>query len=142
MASLDEGWSALLALQRATHVTLDAVAAELVELDLGAAESNVLANLAAGGSRTISELAAAVGSRATTMTSVLDRLERRGLITRRAVPQDRRAVRIELTASGRRTAAVVRRAFRRVEARAFGQLPPRTVAALREALDAIAGEHG
>lgn len=134
----DREWSALLALQRATHVTLDAVASRVADLGLGAAETNVLANLAAGAARTISELSAAVGSRTTTMTSVLDRLERRGLVTRCAVPDDRRAVRIDLTPDGRRIATTIRRAFRDVEASAIGHLPAPTVAALREALDALA----
>jgi MarR family transcriptional regulator, organic hydroperoxide resistance regulator len=134
-----DGWSALLALQRATHVTLEAVTEEIAGLKLGAAETNVLANLAVGGGRTISELSAAVGSRATTMTSVLDRLERRGLIARSPVPHDRRAIRIELTPDGRRAATAVRRAFRRVEKRALGDLPAQTLSALREALDALTG---
>lgn len=133
----------LLRLQRATHVTLDAAAAELGDLRLGAAEMNVLANLADGTARTASELASAVGSRPTTMTSVLDRLEQRRLITRRADPADRRAIRIQLTAEGRRLGAAVRRAFRRVETRVLGRLPAATVAAFEEALAAMTGDgHG
>ena len=46
-------WSALLALQRATHATLHALAAQLADLDLTASEINALANLADG--RSISE---------------------------------------------------------------------------------------
>lgn len=135
-----DDWSALLALQRATHMTFAAVADELGDLKLGAAELNVLANLAAGEPRTASELATAVGSRPTTMTSVLDRLERRRLIRRRQHPADRRALRIELTADGRRTATTVRRAFGRVETRALSALPPTTVAALQRGLHALAGD--
>ena len=137
---MTENWSALVALQRATHVTLDAVTDELGELRLGPAELNVLANLADGAPRTASELAAAVGSRATTMTSVLDRLEDRRLLTRRAHPADRRALHIQLTAEGRRTATAVRRAFARVETRALSALPPSTVAAFKRALDALIGD--
>jgi DNA-binding MarR family transcriptional regulator len=131
------GWSALLALQRATHATLQVLAAELVDLDLTASEINALANLADGRGRTVSELGAAVGSRPTTLTSVLDRLERRGHITRGARPGDRRAVLIELTDTGRQTAATIRRTIDDLERRALGGLPAATVAALRAALEAL-----
>jgi DNA-binding MarR family transcriptional regulator len=133
----------LLALQRATHVTLAAVAEELADLHLGAAELNVLANLVPGETWTASELAAAAGSRPTTMTSVLDRLEARRLIRRRPHPADRRALRIELTADGRRAATAVRNAFIRVETRALAGLPVASVVGLRRALSALAGDgHG
>ena len=98
-------WSALLALQRAAHATVHMLAAELAGLDLTASEINALANLADGRSRTVSELAAATGTRPTTLTSVLDRLERRGHITRGGRPGDRRAVLVQLTPSGRQAAA-------------------------------------
>ena len=81
------GWSALLALQRATHATLQVLSAELADLDLTASEINALANLADGRGRTVSELGAAAGTRPTTLTSVLDRLERRGYITRGPAPE-------------------------------------------------------
>ncbi|MFE2094372.1 MarR family winged helix-turn-helix transcriptional regulator [Streptomyces sp. NPDC059460] len=130
-------WSALLALQRATHATLQVLAAELVDLDLTASEINALANLADGRGRTVSELGAAVGTRPTTLTSVLDRLERRGHITRGTRPGDRRAVLIELTSSGRLAATTIRQAVTDLERRALGNLPADTVAALRTALQAL-----
>jgi MarR family transcriptional regulator, organic hydroperoxide resistance regulator len=130
-------WSALLALQRATHATLQLLAAELVDLDLTASEINALANLADGRGRTVSELGAAVGTRPTTLTSVLDRLERRGHITRGARPGDRRAVLIELTAAGRETAATIRQAVTDLEQRALGGLPADVIVALRRALQAL-----
>lgn len=130
-------WSALLALQRATHATLQVLAAELVDLDLTASEINALANLADGRGRTVSELGAAVGIRPTTLTSVLDRLERRGHISRGSRPGDRRVVLIELTASGQATADVIRQAISALEARALAALPAGAVAGLRSALEAL-----
>jgi DNA-binding MarR family transcriptional regulator len=130
-------WSALLALQRATHATVQALSAELADLDLTASEINALANLADGRGRTVSELGAAVGTRPATLTSVLDRLERRGHITRGTRPGDRRAVLIELTNSGRMTAATIRQAVTDLERRALGDLPAGTIAALRTALQAL-----
>jgi MarR family transcriptional regulator, organic hydroperoxide resistance regulator len=131
-------WSALLALQRATHVTLQVLATRLADLDLTASEINALANLADSRGRTVSELGAAVGARPSTLTGVLDRLERRGHITRGARPGDRRAVLIELTDSGRLAAATIRRAVAELERRALGDLPPEAISALRTALQAMA----
>ncbi|WP_329376201.1 MarR family transcriptional regulator [Streptomyces sp. NBC_01351] len=130
-------WSALLALQRATHATLQVLAADLVDLDLTPSEINALANLADGRGRTVSELGAAVGTRPTTLTSVLDRLERRGHITRGTRPGDRRAVLIELTPSGRVAAATIRETITALERRALDGLPPEALAGLRAALRAL-----
>jgi DNA-binding MarR family transcriptional regulator len=130
-------WSALLALQRATHATVQVLATELVDLDLTASEISALANLADGRGRTVSELGAAVGTRPTTLTSVLDRRERRGHITRGARPGDRRAVLIELTPSGRQAAATIRQAVTGLEQRALGTLPADAIAALQAALQAL-----
>ncbi|MFF2554807.1 MarR family winged helix-turn-helix transcriptional regulator [Nocardia sp. NPDC058058] len=130
-------WSAVLAVQRATHATLRELDARLVDLDLTASEINALANLADGRGRTVSELGAAVGSRPTTLTSVLDRLERRGHLTRGNCPGDRRAVLIELTPSGRETAAIIRKAIADLERRAFTDLSAEAVAGLRAALQAL-----
>ena len=133
----ESSWSALLALQRATHATLQVLAAELVDLDLTASEINALANLADGRGRTVSELGAAVGIRPTTLTSVLDRLERRGHISRGARPGDRRVVLVELTASGRVAAGTIREAIAALEARALATLPATALAGFRDALDAL-----
>ncbi|MFD7256425.1 MarR family winged helix-turn-helix transcriptional regulator [Streptomyces sp. NPDC059874] len=130
-------WSALLALQRATHATLQVLAAELVDLDLTASEINALANLADGRGRTVSELGAAVGTRPTTLTSILDRLERRGHITRGTRPGDRRAVLIELTPSGRAAATTIRETITALEHRALDALPPEALVGLRAALQAL-----
>jgi DNA-binding MarR family transcriptional regulator len=134
------GRSALLALQRATHATLHLIAAELVDLDLTASEINALANLADGQGRTVSQLGAAVGTRPTTLTSVLDRLERRGHITRGTRAGDRRSVLIELTDSGREAAAVITQTLTDLENRALGGLPAETVHGFHAVLDALIKE--
>lgn len=131
------GWSALLALQRATHATLQVLAAEVAGLDLTASEINALANLADGRSRSVSELGRAAGTRPTTLTSVLDRLERRGHITRRPRPADRRGVLVGLTPSGRRAAATIQHAITGIEQRVLGPLPADVISGLRTALQAL-----
>lgn len=135
--STPPGSSALLALQRATHTTLQILMAALVDLDLTASEINALAILADGHGRTVSELGAAAGTRPTTLTSVLDRLERRGHITRGSRPGDRRVVAIELTASGRLAADTIRQTLADMEARALDGLPAETVAAFHAVLRAM-----
>ncbi|MEZ0115539.1 DNA-binding MarR family transcriptional regulator [Catenulispora sp. EB89] len=129
--------SALLALQRATHATLQTLATELVDLDLTPSETNALANLADGRPRTVSELGAAIGSKPTTLTGVLDRLERRGHITRGSLAGDRRSVLIELTESGRATADAISRTIGEVEERALAGLDREKVAAFYEVLRAL-----
>jgi DNA-binding MarR family transcriptional regulator len=132
--------SVLLALQRATHATLQLIAADLVDLDLTASEINALANLADGESRTVSQLGAAVGVKPTTLTSVLDRLERRGHITRGVRAGDRRSVLIELTDSGREAAAVITRSLADIERRALGALSVEAIAGFHSVVSALIRE--
>jgi MarR family transcriptional regulator, organic hydroperoxide resistance regulator len=132
--------SVLLTLQRATHATLQLIAAELVDLDLTASEINALANLADGQGRTVSQLGAAIGSRPTTLTSVLDRLERRGHITRGTHADDRRSVLIELTESGRAAAALIKQTLADLESRALHGLPAEAIAGFYAVLDALIKE--
>jgi DNA-binding MarR family transcriptional regulator len=119
--------SVVLAPRRATHVTLHVLAAGLVELEPAGSEINALANLSDGQGRTVSQLGAAVGARPTTLTSVLDRLERHGHITRGTRAGDRRSVLIKLTASGLRAAAMIRRTLADPEPHALDGLPPEAV---------------
>ena len=129
--------SAVLALQRATHSVLHLLATELADLDLTASEVNVLANLADGHGRTVTQLATATGRRPTTLTSVLDRLERRGHITRGSRAGDRRSVLIELTEIGRVTAEAIREALAEFEAHALDDLSRSQIAGFHAVLDAM-----
>lgn len=138
--TVPQAQSALLTFQRAAHALLHLIATELVDLDLTASEINALANLADGQGRTVSELGSAVGTRPTTLTSVLDRLERRGHITRGTLAGDRRSVLIELTDSGRAAAAVITQALTEIENRALQDLPPEAVTGFRAVMDALIKE--
>ncbi|GAA4579779.1 hypothetical protein GCM10023194_06290 [Planotetraspora phitsanulokensis] len=127
----------VLALQRATHRTLHALTAALADLDLTASEINALANLADGRARNVRALSADTGTRATTLTGVLDRLERRGLLTRELDPDDRRSFRLALTDSGRDVAAQVSAAFSDLEARALAGLSPRQLSGYHAVIAAL-----
>ena len=125
-------------LQRATHVTLQLLATELADLGLTASEVNVLANLADGQPRTVSEIGAAAGVRPTTLTGVLDRLAEKGQLARAPRAGDRRAVEISLTAVGSKSAARVAEAFAALEARALDGVPESAIKQARRVLTALA----
>jgi DNA-binding MarR family transcriptional regulator len=129
--------SILLALQRATHRTLQALTVALADLDLTTSEINTLANLADGRSRNVRELAEDTGTRATTLTGVLDRLERRGYLIRELDPADRRSFRITLTAPGRAAARKVRAAISELEAAATAGLSARQLAGYHAVVSAL-----
>jgi DNA-binding MarR family transcriptional regulator len=103
--------------QRVTHRLLTLVDAELGDLGLSAAETNVLAALGDAEARTIRRISEATAQPPSTLTGLLDRLERRGLVERRPNPEDRRSTLVLLTPRGREAAERVQAAFRRVEAR-------------------------
>jgi DNA-binding MarR family transcriptional regulator len=132
-------WSPLLAVQRATHHTLDLLSERLTTLGLTAAEINALATLADGRPRTISQLADDVGSKPTTMTSILDRLARRALITRREHPTSRRSVIVALTSAGARAAATVRTAVTELDTVLLEGLSKTEIIGLRRGLEHLSG---
>jgi DNA-binding MarR family transcriptional regulator len=105
----------ILALHRATHATLGALQAGLADLDLTASEISALANLADGRARSIGELAMDTATKPTTLTSVLDRLVRRGYVVRQLDPADRRSFQVSLTAGGRQAAGSARAAVGDIE---------------------------
>ena len=137
--SVQGPWSPLLAVQRATHHTLDLLTERLTALGLSAAEINVLATLADGRPRTVSQLADDVGSKPTTMTSILDRLARRAFITRREHPTSRRSVMVALTTAGARAAAVARAAVAELDTELLDGLSKAEITSLRRGLEHLGG---
>jgi MarR family 2-MHQ and catechol resistance regulon transcriptional repressor len=77
---------------------------------LGLSDFAALEALLHKGPLTITEIQAKVLLASGSMTAAVDRLERKGLLIRRAAPSDRRAKVLQLTPEGRR---VVEGAFRR-----------------------------
>jgi MarR family transcriptional regulator, organic hydroperoxide resistance regulator len=129
--------SVIAALEAAVHRVLDHLAAELSDLGLRHAEVNVLAQLSPRAPRAVGELAAATGQRPSTLTGVLDRLERRRFVRRRVNPADRRSFTIELTAAGARAAARVHAAFADLDERVLADLPPSAADGFHHVLDAV-----
>jgi DNA-binding MarR family transcriptional regulator len=90
------------------------------------------------GSCTVSELAGHLGIARPTASALADRLVRRGLMTRRADPGDRRRVTLAVTAIGSRRVDAARHEIRRVLARALAPLPPSSLAAIGTGLELLA----
>ena len=127
----------MLALQRATHHTLHALSAMLSDLDLSAAEINALANLGEGGTLNIRQLSERTGARASTLTSLLDRLENRGYLARELDPADRRSFRLPLTAAGQAAAAQVLAAIADLERTALSRLDATQLAGYHAVITAL-----
>ena len=127
----------VLALHRATHATLHALATRLAELDLTASEINVLANRAGHDPLTVGALAAATATRPTTLTSVLDRLVRRGYVVRDVDPADRRSFLVSLTPAGQRAAGTASAAVRELEQSVLIRVSPAQRAGFFAVIDAL-----
>jgi MarR family transcriptional regulator, organic hydroperoxide resistance regulator len=127
----------VLGLHRATHATLQALSARLARLDLPASEINVLASLAGHRPLTVGALATATATRPTTLTSVLDRLARRGYVMREVDPADRRSFRISLTPAGQQAAATISAAVSELERAALAGVSPAQRAGFFAVVDAL-----
>ena len=101
-------------IHRATHrigLYLD----ELREPGLTQGEAHILALLAHSGTATVAELHRGLAHKRSTLTSILDRLAARGLITREVGETDRRTFVIMPTTKGRKSAQRVRRHLAKLE---------------------------
>ena len=79
------------------------------ELGVSPARLSALSVVVFRGPLTLGDLAAAEGVRSATMTGIVTGLEQQGLVRRRPDARDRRAVRVEATAAGKRVLARGRR---------------------------------
>lgn len=87
--------------------------------------------------RGMAELARGFGVEKAALTGLVDRAERRGLVSRQAVPGDRRAVRVTLTPAGRSAAAEFHAEVTAGVAALLDPLAPAERAGFRAALAAI-----
>jgi DNA-binding MarR family transcriptional regulator len=96
---------------RATH----RIGTYLDSLGITQGEGHILSHLAASGDSSIAELHRALAHRRSTLTSILDRLADRQLITRESDPKDRRSFIVRLSKRGKTVAARVHRELARIE---------------------------
>jgi DNA-binding MarR family transcriptional regulator len=95
-------------IHRATH-RIGLYLADLRDDGLSQGEAHILALLATAAPATIAELHRGLAHKRSTLTSILDRLAERGLVTREVGAADRRTFVITPTAKGRAVAARVHR---------------------------------
>ncbi|MFI5041937.1 MAG: MarR family winged helix-turn-helix transcriptional regulator [Acidimicrobiales bacterium] len=124
-------------LERATHQVGVYLQEALRDLALTQAEVHVLAHLATEGPATVGELHAGFGHRRSTLTSVLDRLETRGLASRSVNPADGRSIVVTLTASGATVADRARVVIEDLERRVAEATSPAEQSGFLAVLDAI-----
>ena len=79
----------------------------LMRLDLTLPQVKVLMVVGAGGETRMSEIGRGLGASASTATGIVDRLAERRLVERVRDAQDRRVVRVRLTATGEETLAQI-----------------------------------
>ncbi len=85
----------------------------------------------------MNELARVLGVSRPAATGLVDRLIAQGLAARRGDPEDRRVVRVNLTAKGRSVLANIWEQKRRVIAQLFGQISPADRAHYLKALEQV-----
>ena len=113
--------------------------------DLTQAEAHILCHLHEFGDSAVSELHRAFAHKRSTLTSVLDRLDSRELITRESSQKDRRSFVVRLTAAGKKKAAKIHRQLEALEAGVLRANDRRAVEAFGQVirrLEEMAAEEG
>jgi DNA-binding MarR family transcriptional regulator len=100
------------------------------------AECGVLSTLSAG-PRRVTELAATEVLAQPTVTQLVDRMQRRGLVERTRHDGDRRVVLVSITDAGHEALQTVRREYRELLRAAVADVPADELAALATATDAL-----
>ena len=136
-------------LARACKAHRGSVGAVLAEVGLHVGQEMVLLHLWKRDGLTPSEMAGALGVEPPTVTNMLSRMERAGLLERCRDPEDARCTRVYLTEKGRSLREPVERRWEAVEERAFEGLTEEEKTLLRRLLarvhdnltrDPVAGE--
>jgi DNA-binding MarR family transcriptional regulator len=125
--------------QRATHrigLYLDGL--EIERLTQG--EAHILALLAESSPVTVGELHRGLAHKRSTLTSILDRLAERNLITRQVGAADRRTFHVGLTSNGRRLAGRVQRHLSDLEERVRRQVRRADLQGFAKVMAAIESE--
>jgi DNA-binding MarR family transcriptional regulator len=126
-------------IHRATH-RIGLYRADLKRHGLSQGEAHILARLARSSPATVGELHADLAHKRSTLTSILDRLVERGLVTRQAGVVDRRTFVIDTTAKGRRVAVDVGRHLAALEAAVGDRVTATEINAFLKVLAAVEEE--
>lgn len=104
---------------------------------LNATEGHVIAYLAVYSPLTVGRLNRVFGLRASTLTSILNRLEERHLVTRKVHPRDHRSQLLDLTREGAIIAEQMHSLFEMVEARILSFTSEEEVEGFEAVMNAI-----
>jgi DNA-binding MarR family transcriptional regulator len=115
------------------------VADSLAELGLNSAEENVLGMLRSNVADTPSKLAKLIYQSPAGMTRTLDRLEKRGLVSRKVDPANLRQIKISLTRSGRKLSEQKLQLQLAALQEAFGDLDERSLSRIQTSVDVLLG---
>jgi DNA-binding MarR family transcriptional regulator len=126
-------------IHRATH-RIGLFLAALRDDDLSQGESHILAHLATAGPSTIAELHRWLAHNRSTLTSTLDRLTARGLVTREVGKEDRRTFLICPTPKGRVAARKVHRHLTALERSVLNKVSAEDVRAFSKVVAALEDE--
>ena len=124
---------------RATHrigLYLDA----LRERGLTQGEAHILAILASSGRADVAHLHRGLAHKRSTLTSILDRLERRGLITREVGETDRRTFVVRVTAKGRKLAQRIQRHLTALERAVIDRVSAADIKGFHRVVEALEQE--
>lgn len=124
-------------LSRANWLQKAEIEAALENAGLTARQHQVL-TAALGAEHTQTQLANILGLDKTTMMVTLDELERDGLAERRALPSDRRARLVAVTAEGRKLLRKADKAFVEANERVLSRLPEAERSVFLQALERLA----
>jgi len=124
-------------IQRASRLAAEFIERAGRDLDLTGPEAHVLGYVHSRPGSPLPELLRVFGFKRSTLTSILDRLDSRGLIRRKSSPKDRRSFLVHVTPTGRRTARRAQRVAVDLERRIAALVLPRDAAALDRLLDAV-----
>ena len=109
-----------------------------VELGVSPGEGHLLSYLRSYAPCPVSELERVFGHKPSTLTSMLDRMAERNLLTRKINPSDRRSFTIELTPDGRKLAVKIQKILEAFEQRVKDRITERQSAGFRAVMGAIA----
>ena len=109
-----------------------------IELGVSPGEGHLLSYLRSYAPCPVSELERVFGHKRSTLTSMLDRLAERDLLTRQINSSDRRSFTIELTPDGRKLAGKLRKVLEAFEQEVKDQVNDKQMAGFRSVMQAIA----
>src|SRR5436305_9589651 len=113
---------------------------ELREQQLTQGEAHILALLASSSPLAVAELHRGLAHKRSTLTSILDRLAARKLVTRKIGQTDRRTFMIDLTARGRKLSRRIARHLGNLEKRVRRQVTTNEIRAFHKILSALETE--